>query len=238
MPSSVDAQILLGPAAGLHVTSYRYSEPSTFTRYRSNKMDVKMLDLQAGAVVDIPVISRLHLQSGLLFTTNSYKYMGMPVYFGVYSNYYNIRSLELPISFTLHTGIKDKSHFFFSAGGFLAYNVSGRRHIMNGWIDVPCSNCGAMGTKSVQVPEIEERLKFGNEEGAYYRRMGGGLNANIGYQHKSGVFARIHYQERLINNLKYEPGITRLTSSNYGLTVGYFFNTKGRMARNDEEKTK
>lgn len=223
-----NAQILIGPAAGFHITSYKESLPGTFQRSKSNEMEKKVVDLQAGAVADILILHRLHLQSGLLFTTNSYKFVGRPVRFGVYSEYYNIRSMELPLTVALQAGKSKQGHFFLAVGGFLAYNVSGRRHVENGWIAVPepGPSGGAMGIKAVQVPEIEETLRFGDEIGARYRRIGGGATANAGYQHKSGIFARVHYQERLVNHLKWEPGIVNFTSSNYGITVGYLLGTK------------
>ncbi len=217
VPASIKAQqISVGPAAGFHFTKYTAKRSGTSVIDLNQKKNV--VDWRVGAITDISLSKRFHLQSGLLFTTNTFKYDGEPTQPSVYESFFSMQSLELPVTMTLHTGDKNKGHFFCSGGGFLACNIAGKKII---------KSSGAIGLFPGQVATLEEDLKYGSESPADYRRLGTGVLVSAGYQYKSGFSARVHYQRGLRNQFVRPSNDYKMTSSNIGLTLGYLIRVKG-----------
>ncbi|MBX2906516.1 MAG: PorT family protein [Taibaiella sp.] len=228
----VNAQLTVGPAAGFRITSYTTSSPDG-TKIPKNG-EKNLPDLQAGVMADMPVTNRLHLQSGLLFTTNRYKKEGLTPENQVVSVYYNIRSLELPLSVTINTNTRKHGHFFLGAGGFVASNVSGKRIKRNELVAVP-SPGSYRGVLLVRVPVSEQDLKFGPDTPAAYRRIGLGVGCNAGYQFRNGMFVRAHFQQGLRSQLLPQVSNYKTTSYNFGLMAGILL---GHNRRQDKSPDK
>ncbi|GAA4461213.1 hypothetical protein GCM10023093_05480 [Nemorincola caseinilytica] len=179
-------------------------------------------NIRAGAVTDVPLRRRLHLQTGALFTTNGFlrAIPGMP------DHIVSIHAIDIPLFLSWHMGMKHQSHFFISGGVFADINVGGHATITytDLWGNV----------LETQRP----RLSYGKEYPNDARRMSYGLGLNAGYQLKSGFFVRAHYQ-RGLTNLNPAPidDTYFLSSNNYGLTIGYLFKTsKGKEVKQQEKK--
>lgn len=233
-----DAQLTVGPVAGFRITSYTTSSPDGIKIPKNGEKN--MPDLQAGAITDLPVTNRLHLQSGLLFTTNRYKKEGLTPENDVVSVYYNIRSLELPLSVTINTKNRKHGHFFLGAGGFVGCNVSGKRIKRNELVAVP-SPGSYRGVLLVRVPVSEQDLKFGPDTPSAYRRMALGVGCNAGYQFRNGMFVRAHFQQGLRGQLLPQVSNYKTTSNNFGLMVGFLFGnqcSKEKSTETDRHKPK
>lgn len=205
------AQISFGPAVGFHLTSYRLAINGS----KLNKGVINMAgNLHGGAIADIPLHNRFHLQPGVLFSTNSY-------YPGNDPSGFSIHAIDVPAILTYHSGMKNQSHFFFGAGPYASFNVGGTATFV--YTDI---------AGNLSAP-ITAKLVYGAKEPNQLRRFGAGIVANAGRQFKRGHFIRLNYQLGL-RNLQPVPRnqYYSLTNSNVGLMLGYLFRTK-----NKKEKT-
>lgn len=209
------AQISFGPIVGFHLTSYN------FLKDGNNINDPNAIDVvngRLGVAGDFPFSKRFHFQTSVSFTGNGYY---TPTPYGAESKF-NVNAIEVPLLLSYHGGIKHQSHLFAGIGIYGAYNVGGKR-----------SRLVTIGTgPSTTMQPANERLAFGADTPAHLSRIAAGITANAGYQWKRGMFVRIHYQMGL-KNMYPNPVNTSytVTSSNYGLTLGYFFHPKNKKER-------
>lgn len=206
------AQISFGPAAGFHLTSYRFAINGS----KVNKAQINLTgNLHGGGIANIPISGRFHLQPGVLFSSNSYYPNNDPYGF-------SIHAIDVPVVLTYHTGMKHQSHFFFGIGPYASINVGGTATFI--LVDIagnPLSD------------PIKAKLTYGPKEPSQLTRFGAGAVAYAGRQFKRGLFVRLNYQLGL-KNLQPAPQNQSysIINSNVGLTLGYLFRTK-----NKKEKT-
>jgi hypothetical protein len=232
LATQVGAQISIGPAAGFRFTSYTTRSPDKIMIPKNGEMS--MLDLQAGAITCLGISKRFQLQSGLLFTTNRYKKEGLTPENQVVSVYYNIRSLELPITVAINTNSGKHGSFFLGAGGFVACNVSGKQIKRNELVSVPAPGA-YRGFVGIRVPISVEHLQFGSETPSAYRLMGLGAGINAGYQHPGGLLLRAHYQQGLRSQSLPQLTNYKTTSANFGLMVGFLLGHPCKKGKANEE---
>lgn len=220
LPFLTHAQISVGPTAGLQLTGYRQS---TNGHYSKNPYASRVVDIRAGAAADIPLKNRLHLQTGALFTSNGF-YQELPNF---PPSSFTINAIEIPAFLSYHLGMKYQTHFFFSGGIYADINIGGSGTTT--YVDLYGN---VIGTK-------REQLTFGSKIPADARGMSAGAGLNAGLQLKRGFFARIHYQYGLTNLLPSPiDAAMRTASNNYGLSVGYLFNTHWPKERKDKKEKK
>ena len=214
------AQIAVGPIGGIQLTRYRQAVDGNFSR---NAFASRVVDMRLGAVADFPLHNRLHLQSGVQFTTNGF-YQQLP---GEPPYSFTVNAIEIPLFLSYHLGMKHQSHFFFSGGILANVNIGGSSKVT--YRDVAGNVIGT---------EVR-KLDIANKVPADIRRFGGGLGLNAGLQLKRGLFVRLHYQQGLINLYpKPVSDMYHTASNNYGLTIGYLFNTRWQKEKKDKEDKK
>ncbi|OJV56028.1 MAG: hypothetical protein BGO31_18305 [Bacteroidetes bacterium 43-16] len=217
---AAQAQVSVGLEAGA-----TYNTLSQYIK-GENRDTEGNVGFRAGFNVNIPLgeESRFHLQPALIFDGNSgssstYSAQsrtgaGIP-FFESDSRDYRINQLQVPVMFLFKAGdpVYDKEHFFFGLGPTFAFTFSGRYHqvysnALNG---------------SERVKDVDAPLRIGSGNYEDYARFNIGGGAVIGYEFKSGIYLKGHYNYFFNNMHPLADSKNKMHATQAGLTLGFFF---------------
>lgn len=116
----------------------------------------------------------------------------------------SLNYLELPLNF-VYVAKSSKGKFFGGAGPYVAYGLSGK-YKENGTSD---------------------KIVFGNEEDADFKRFDAGVNAIVGYELKGGLFLSANYNLGVTNISAMSDEKDRLNY--FGVKIGYMFPTSKKV---------
>ncbi len=191
--AGVDAQVSVGPVAGLNITVFHQGA-------RPIKDDKLVIDPRAGALFNVPFDVHWHLQPAVIFSSNSYKWES--THEG-YKESFHLHVIEVPVYVTYKTQQKNGNHIFFSAGPYLAVNVGGKFEITD----------YLWGTR-------KGKIQIGKPVSSW-KRFSAGAGVNVGYEFKKGFSTRAYFQKIFTNLNKAEGPTSRLTYYNYGVAFSY-----------------
>lgn len=185
-----NAQLSFAPEAGLNMANMNMKSAGS-TVSTSMKPGVAI-----GAIVDFGFTDNLFLQPGLFYVMNGAK-LSSP------SLTYSINSLQIPVNVIYKLGEDGNNRFFFGAGPYLAYNLSGN-----------VSDGG--GTIHIGTDKAKDQLK----------PIDFGVGLNVGYLLVNGLFFRVHYQMGLTDLNPAGDSDGTVKTSALGVTAGYYLGHK------------
>jgi hypothetical protein len=184
--TEANAQIAIAPELGLNMANLAF-KPSGSTSMKAGAA--------LGAIVDIGLTDNLFLQPGLFYEMTGCNFSG---------GSFNINTITVPVDVEYKLGEAGSGRFFFGAGPYLGYNISGT----------------AKGSGS------STSLKIGSDKTDNIKAMDVGLGVNLGYMLASNLYFRGHYQFGFSNlDPSGASGVSTKTSA-IGVTIGYYLGGK------------
>jgi hypothetical protein len=204
---TVSAQVTFGPTIGVY--NSRFSDHVyKFNVYREGQ--VAAIDMRVGVGANMPMSSKWSMQTGMLYTTNTYRFQDRR-----YKNMISrlrINALEVPVVAHHIARQKNGSQFFLGAGPYFAVNISAKADVVT--TDMVGNYLG----------NLQYKVEIG-KPGSTVRRLGAGAVVNAGYQMKGGLSLALQFQQRLTNQYN-KKTVYHLLNRNYGITFTYLFRLK------------
>lgn len=152
--------------------------------------------LALGAIVDIGLTDNLFLQPGLFYEMTGATITGGSI---------NVNTITIPINVEYKLGEAGSGRFFFGAGPYIGYNMSG----------------------TIKGSGSSTALKIGSDKTAdQIKAMDFGLGLNLGYMLANNLYFRAHYQFGFSNLDPSGASGASIKTSAIGITVGYYFGGK------------
>jgi hypothetical protein len=194
LPVALCAQISFSPEVGLNASNYRVKKDG-----KDVDTDFK-LGGRIGLTVEKQISNSWYFQPSLLYVTNGYK---GPFQAG--HIIYIINTIELPLIMQYKFCRPGSSRYFIGAGPVVSITKDGVLRVVVGTInsrrDLGLGNSGAID--DIKIPDV-------------------GLRINGGYQHYTGVYAKIHAQWGFFNMLPGGNDDNYKKNYNFALSFGYF----------------
>jgi len=166
-----------------------------------------------GVMIDFPIVSKLYIKSGLLFTTKGAKsngqFLGMDM-----SIEYNLAYAELPLSLLYKVPLGE-GHILFGLGPYLSYGLVGN-------IDVTIANT-----------TLNEKIKFVNH---YESLKPIELNNLNPFDYGGNLFLGYEFERKILLQFNAQVGMAKVNAKNtllfsktsfknrgYGLSIEYKF---------------
>ena len=211
--------VTIGPEVGINSTSF-------MERY--NGVDVSdgmRPGLKIGAIVDIGFTKHFSLQPGLFYNmkgaqeryTSTVTTENGSLRTDEVKNDFRIDYVELPVNFQFKFG-QSHGQFFFGAGPYVAVALNGTITNVNGTSVVTPS-----GRVIANENNKSTSARIGNTLADDIRPIDGGVNLNLGYMSRVGLFVRGNMGLGVANILPEGDSDNYIRNSGMGLSVGYLF---------------
>jgi len=232
--SAVHAQVSIGPIVGVNMTQYRFNGIASSLFYSNsragatNGTPVDAINIRVGALADLQVDNNWHLQPGILYSSSTHKVASEwsdSHGHGTALLTFNLKAIEIPINIVYKTHRKNRSHFLFGAGPYLAIHTDGSMY------EVSKTSLGVSSDRQEMSP-----INIGKPvaSGINFRRFSCGLGANAGYELKNGLSARLFCQTSIANYYVVDFKGQYLCS-HYGMALAYQFHLKKNNKQAKEE---
>lgn len=201
----------IGAEAGFTMSSLRAKIPT------ANTNNLIKPGFRAGICVDNYADLHLTWQYGLYYTAKG----GFLSYDRKYTNngsvieqefngFLRIDYVEVPLSLLYRSYYRNGGHFFAGGGPYAAAAFGG----LIGYENNEFSQNQRLRSTSVLLP-----ISIGNMAGDLIRVFDAGLQGQLGYEIRSGFFARAYGSYGMLN-ISPSP-LIKLRNANFGLSIGY-----------------
>lgn len=218
LAGSASAQFKFGIEGGLNLNNLanHYQGETTSNQIKTG--------VHAGVVADFGISNNFSISPGLRYIMkggleerNFNTTIGGTTYVNEHKNKLTYHYLELPLNLVYKTGTEGSGRFMIGAGPYFAYmlNAQNSYKLTTNWLE------------NGEPREVQDKgsvsLEIGDDEGDVVKATDVGVQAFLGYQVPSGVFAKIGSSVGFSNTLP--GGNSEFYSKNYNffLTVGYMF---------------
>jgi hypothetical protein len=217
---TAQAQVLVGPVVGGHVSWVTFTEKENRRLYGSNPS----LNMHAGASISFRMSKRVFLQTSVLYKQKAKNLEGRldPKF----SNKATLNFIDMPISFTkefkMRVGKKDKFYnLYFGAGPTLSYWLGGKGRLTSSELNENTINPPDYDLRyTISFENDPEEIPLGKMNVTDANRLQLGLNFTAGI-----VFEPMKRQ-RFMFTVRYELGHTYFsqeTDGDYGLDGILFY---------------
>lgn len=176
------AQVRMGIKGGLNLADLKY-EPKDQTNGTPNANS--LASFNAGIIVDIPIVSGLAFQPGLMLSGkgSKVKYSGS---LGTFTQKVNPLYLEVPANILFKPTIGKNTKLYLGAGPYLAYGIGGKS--------------SSDAEASIGSYYSDHTLKFGNGSDDDLKQTDVGGNVLAGFEFGDGLLLGAQYGMSFTNN--------------------------------------
>lgn len=210
---SLFAQVTIAPEAGLNIASMSYK--SDKEQYINEKYSSR-LGMNFGVYLNVPLVSGLFFQPGVLYSGKGYKMSETETNSGITSAYqetFSTNYIEVPLNLGYEYKLGKAGTVFATAGPYLGYGIGGK-----------IKNEVTIEGVSATIPNNGISAFGKSADGAILKPLDFGLNFSLGYKLPFGLYARFQYGLGLSNI----ANAANVSSKNKCMSVGvgYAFSIK------------
>jgi len=221
--AKVRAQVKIGPEAGVNFGMQRSVQPVDSSGNSSQNSILKVGAL-AGINVDIKVLKRCYIQTGLLYTYDNIKFKeevdftaaGLGTAYLQRST--NLHYIKLPLYLMYKSGYEGSGRFMAGAGPYIAYAF-----LANQSVAEPYTLTDSTGqAQKIGYIKTSRQLKLGNDAARdQLKAWDYGVNACIGYESNIGLFFRGNFSWGFQNLVPGGDASHKLNNWGMGISIGY-----------------
>jgi hypothetical protein len=215
-------QVRIGPEAGMSFGMQRSkTQLDSGFDYRSSTLKPGAL---VGVNVDIKILKKCYLQTGLFYTFNDVKFKDQIDFsqegFGIQKKEINdgIHYFRLPLYVMYKSGYDGCGRFLAGIGPYIGYAFLANRSVLN---PTPINDSTGKMVSFTNV-KTNYQLELGNSKtGDQLRNWDYGVNACIGYESNVGLFFRGSFNWGFQNLLPDHSSGDNLKNWGVGISIGY-----------------
>lgn len=212
------SQIAIGPEAGVN-----------FAHVMVNNKDVykgasgSMSAMRIGAIADIPLRGRLHLQPGIFYSRKGRRdktvdSLGVG---GIYREL--VDYIEVPVNAAFQLKIGKLGEAFIAAGPYLAYAFTAR--VKNDFPGAPETSWDLFSNTIGNMPSHPRK-----------KRLDYGMNLSIGFRTNFGFFVRAQYAIGLANTANVDSDLMTIKNRGISVSLGCLFPITSRQPLQSDRK--
>jgi hypothetical protein len=190
-------KILIAPEAGLQFSNVSAKSDSGIVDPNSK------LTYRLGLNATFGLAKKINLQAGAFYTTRGYKFDELGFTSSAKINY-----IEVPIYLNYEVVKFAGNTLFVGAGPYFAYCMGGKGKVKG----------SAFGFSIDEEVDFSVGSDKNNDD---ITAIDYGVNANVGFVTKIGIYARANYGLGLANTMPGGDGNNSIKNKNFGLSIGY-----------------